>query len=113
MHESSPLPSLRARIPFDRSFTAVEFERVRQEIMPQTMEERWFVVFEDPWLHIGRSWTGFTIFDMRIVQDGDRYRIAEVWANRDPDQYGETDLRREAETLRMVIDHIILENPGA
>ena len=108
-----PLPSRRAQIPFDRTFTAVEFEQARHEIMPETMEERWFVVFEDPWLHIGRSWTGYTIFDVRIVKDGDGYRIAEVWANRDPDQYGETDLRREAETLRMVIDHIILENPGA
>jgi len=106
------MPSLRATIPFDRSFTAVEFERVRQEIMPETMEERWFVVFEAPWLHIGRSWTGFTIFDVRIVQDGDRYKIAEVWANRDAKQYGETNLRREVETLRMVIDHIILQNPG-
>jgi len=50
---------------------------------------------------------------VRIVKDGDRYKIAEVWANRDGNQYGETNLRREAETLRMVIDHIILENPGA
>jgi len=102
------MPRLRTRISFDRSFTEAEFERVRQEIMPETMEERWFVVFEDPWLHIGRSWTGFTIFDVRIVPDGDRYRIAQVWANRDANQYGETNLRREAETFRMVIDHIIL-----
>ena len=107
------MPRLRTRISFDRSSTEVEFERVRQEIMPQTMEERWFVVFEDPWLHVGRSWTGFTIFDVRIVQDGDRYKIAEVWANRDANQYGETNLRREAETLRMVIDHIILGKSSA
>ena len=66
------------------------------------------MVFEDPWLHIGRSWTGFTIFDMRIVQDGDRYRIAEVWANRDLDQYGINDIHEDAETLTMVIEHIIL-----
>jgi len=113
MHEISPLPRLRTRIPFERTFTEVEFERARQEIMPETMDEHWFVVFEDPWLHIGRSWTGFTIFDVRIIKDGDRHRIAEVWANRDANQYGETDLRREAETLRMVINHIILGNSGA
>jgi len=107
------MPSLRAKIPFDRRFTEAEFERVRHEIMPQTMEERWFVVFEDPWLHIGRSWTGYTIFDVRIVKDGDRYKIAEVWANREANQYGETNLRKEAETLRMVIDHVILGNSWA
>jgi len=50
---------------------------------------------------------------VRIVKDGDRYRIAEVWANRDPNQYGETNLRREAEILRMVIDHIMLGNSWA
>ena len=79
--------------------------------MPQSMDERWFVVFEDPWLHVGRSWTGFTIFDVRIVEDGDRYRIAEVWANRDPDQYGVTGVRENVKMLTMVIEHIILTKP--
>ena len=45
---------------------------------------------------------------MRIVKDGDRYRIAEVWANRDLDQYGINDIHEDAETLTMVIEHIIL-----
>ena len=76
------------------------------------MDERWIVHFEDPWLHIARSWTRHTIFKLRISRDEQGFKVAETWVNRDAEQYGGIDSLEDVERLVFVIDHIILGKPS-
>ena len=57
MIKPRPLPRLRVQLPFQRSFTEAEFLRLKQGFVAESMEDRWHILFKDPWLTFVRSWT--------------------------------------------------------
>ena len=56
--ETSEPPEAREPLGYERVFSDAEGERLRQGLIPQEMEDKWFVYFEDGWLHLHRCWTG-------------------------------------------------------
>jgi hypothetical protein len=78
-----PVPSQWAPLTVDMNFTADEFTRIRAGRIPDSMEDKWFVYFEQPWLSIHRSWTGLCIYHLRIDPDGDGFRVTKALANRE------------------------------
>jgi hypothetical protein len=102
------LPKLRVQIPFERSFTQHEFSRLSRGFVAQSMEDRWHVIFKDPWLTFVRSWSGFCIYKVLIEKTDVDYRVAKVLINRDRRQYGGDDTREEAKLLALLLDGILL-----
>jgi hypothetical protein len=102
---AEPLPVARAAIGLDRTYTVPEFERIREGNVPLDMDDKWFVFYEHPCLHLHRSWTGFGIFMVRFegVADGGA-RVAEVLVSRDPEQYTSTDGPADALLLAALLD---------
>ena len=103
-----PLPKLRVQIPFERSFTRQEFLRLIRGFVAETMEDRWNILFKDPWLTFVRSWSGFCIYKVRIEKNGAEYKVAKVLINRDRRQYGGDDTREEAKLLSFLIEGMVL-----
>jgi hypothetical protein len=104
-----PLPRLRVQIPFERSFTESEFSRLKRGFVAESMEDRWNILFKDPWLTFVRSWTGFCVYKVRLEVNDGGCRIAMALANRDKRQYGITDARQDVEILSFLIDHLLLD----
>ena len=102
--KTTPLPAAREAVALDRTYTAAEFERLKQGNVPKEMEDKWFAFFEEPWLYLHRSWTGFCIYQVRFVPASGGRRIAEVLVSRDPDQYRETDAGRDAQLVALLLD---------
>ena len=50
-----PLPPAREAIALDRTYTAPEFERLKAGHIPEAMEDKWFVFYEEPWLYLHRD----------------------------------------------------------
>lgn len=73
---------------WSRTFTDKEYERVKLGEIPLSMDDHWFVYFEDDWLYYHRSWTGMCIFQVHIEKDGDTYRITEAYSNNAQDLSG-------------------------
>lgn len=94
-----PAPEQRAALKIDRRFTADEAERIAQGLVPETMDDKWFIHQEDGWVYFHRSWTGVCVYGMRLAPDGDGVRVAEAWASRDPEQYKNTEDEYDAEFL--------------
>jgi hypothetical protein len=107
-HQFHPMPKSRVKIPFERSFTDDEFQRLALGFAPESMDDRWFIFLEGRWLYFARSWTGFCVYKVRIEKRGEVYRIAGAWANRDKRQYGGDETREEAAILSFLIDHLLL-----
>jgi hypothetical protein len=103
-----PLPRLRVQIPFERSFTEIEFSRLKRGLVAESMEERWHIFFKDQWLTFVRSWTGFCIYKVRLEEGDVGFRIAEGWASRDRSQYRGDDPREETKLLSFLIDELLL-----
>jgi hypothetical protein len=102
-----PLPRLRVQIPFERSFTQDEFLRLKRGFLAESMEDRWHIFFKNPWLTFIRSWNGFCVYKVRLEKSGDGYRLAEVWVNRDIQQYSSNGEGEDAELLSSLINGLL------
>jgi hypothetical protein len=68
------------------------------------MEDKWFAFYEDPWLHLHRSWIGFEIYQVRFEPTDGGHRAAEILVSRDPQQYTSTDGDADALFLAVLLD---------
>ncbi len=101
------MPSKRARLSFPRLFDPVEHEILKRGVVPQEMEDRWFVFSENGWTYFCRSWTGYCVFQIRLERDQRASIITEALANRDDSQYRWTSDEEDARVLGRLIDHIV------
>jgi hypothetical protein len=78
------------------------------------MEDKWFIYWQNDWLSFHRSWTGVCQYQVRVERNGAQYRVAEAWANRDPEQSLVTDESQDADRdferalLLFLIDRLLL-----
>jgi len=67
------------------------------------MDDKWFTFFEEPYLYLHRSWTGHCIYHVRFERRGDAWYVIEALANRDADQYRESDDQRDTTFLEFLL----------
>ena len=46
-------------------------DHIRQGMIPEVMEDKWFIYWKDDALFFHRSWTGFCIYVVRFAADGE------------------------------------------
>jgi hypothetical protein len=75
------------RVSVHLEYDAAAMARIRKGFLPSDMREKWFVWFEEPILHLHKSWTGFCIYEIHFISSGTGARAKFAWVNRDPEQY--------------------------
>jgi hypothetical protein len=107
--QNQPMPEVKTRLPLGGQFTPDEQRRIAHGLVPEEMEDKWFIFYEDGWLHLHRSWTGLCVYvvKLRPTADGGS-ELEEAWVNRDPAQYKETDQARDAAMLAYLIERLLL-----
>lgn len=104
-----PLPAIRAALSLQREFSEQEFEQIRLGLVPERMEDRWFMFVEADTLYVHRSWTGHCIYQLRFIKEGTKYVAGEAFANRDKSQYSGSDDRYDEKLLLYLIDYLLLK----
>ena len=102
------LPSKRSTIRLDRTFSPEEMKRICRGLVPQQMEDKWFIYWKDDALFFHRSWTGVCIYVVRFASDVGGCRMIEADVNRDPEQYKETSDKIDAEMIAYLVDVLLL-----
>ncbi|AVH66799.1 MULTISPECIES: hypothetical protein [unclassified Nostoc] len=102
--KTEAMPSASTNITVEKLYLQEEFDRITAGVIPEQMEDKWFIFYEAPWVYLHRSWTGFCIFKVRFEVVGESVKIAEVHVNRDPEQYSNTDHERDASMLSILLD---------
>lgn len=97
-----------ARLNVQRTYTAAEMTRIRSGLIPEEMEDKWFVYYEGDTLYLHRSWTGFCIYQARFERRGDEYALVDARVSRDPEQYTSNDDAHDAQLLLYLIDVLLL-----
>jgi hypothetical protein len=103
--KTEEFPSASKSIVVDRTYSKSEFEKIIVGTIPEEMEDKWFVFYEEPWLYLHRSWTGFCIFKIRFKIVDNNVKITEAWVNRDPEQYQETNDSRDENLLKILLEY--------
>ena len=103
-----PLPEARAALAYARTFDRPEHARLQRGLVPDQMEDKWFIFLEGEWLFFHRSWTGSCIYAVKLRAEGERFPVEEAWVNRDPEEYRETDDAYDAKVLGFLVDRLLL-----
>lgn len=88
-------------------------DRIRTGLIPEVMEEKWFIYWCDAALHFHRSWTGHCIYVVRFVPEGEAWRMVRAEVNRDYEQYQLTNDDYDAEMISYLIDSLLLGRPAS
>ena len=105
-----PLPEQRTSIRFDRLFAKEEMQRIRRGLVPEVMEDKWFIYWAKNHLYMHRSWTGYCVYVVRFAAEKGGWRMLDAQVNRDPEQYRETSDDRDALMIPYLIDVLLLGN---
>lgn len=107
-----PLPSGRRSLELQGIFSDLEAEQIREGLIPETMEDKWFIFAEDGWVYFHRSWTGACIYWIKLDGSPTGARITESWVNTDPSQYQGIDPEFDKKLVRFLIDAFLLKRPA-
>jgi hypothetical protein len=106
--KTEALPSKRTTVRLARVFSPQEIKRIRKGLIPQEMEDKWFIYWKDGTLFFHRSWTGFCLYVVRFAASINSSVMIEAEVNRDPEQYSETSDERDAKMISYLIDVLLL-----
>ena len=76
--KSEPFGAL-CPIPYRRAFTSTELAQLLKGLIPEAMEDKWFVYFENSALYFHRSWTGQPVFRVDLHCSKDGAIVTEAW----------------------------------
>ena len=107
--KTEPLPAKHTTIALDRLFPSGDMDRIRAGFIPEWMEEKWFIYWRDDALYFHRSWTGFCIYVVRFVREGEAWRMVRADVNRDYEQYQMEDDEEDVALIHNLIDGHLLE----
>ena len=97
------MPARRERFDLPLLFLDAEAEQMGGGHVPNGMDDKWFIFFEEGWLYFHRSWTGYCIYAVRLDGSPAGVRIAEAWVNRNQEQYKSPGL----DTDRRMVEQLI------
>jgi len=113
---------------FERQFNALEYERMSLGVIPEDMDDKWYVYLEDDTFYFHRSWTGLCIFRMRLLEVRGAFVVSEAavarfpppsrpwwrfWQHSRPVPPGITDavLESDVDLLNVLVDVALLGKP--
>jgi len=107
--KAEPMPNMTSRLPYVRKYSREEYEKISFGLIPQEMEDKWFIILEDDSLYLHRSWTGFCVYKMQLELSEGEYIVVDVLANRDPEQHKGTDINYDTAMLNFLIENFLLK----
>jgi hypothetical protein len=87
-------------------------QRIVRGIIPEQMEDKWFVYYDQGILNFHRSWTGYCVYRLHTDDNGRELNFNQAEVNRDPEQYQETDDDADARMIPYLIDTLLLGRPA-
>lgn len=110
--KTEPLPARHAKLKLERSFTRAEWAALHLGVIPQEMEDKWFIYEAGGCLYFHRSWMGFCIYWVQLRETPNGGEIAEAWVSRQKEQYTQTNDDYDARLLSWLIDVLLLKRPA-
>jgi len=93
---------------FEHEFSLEDYRKIQYGLIPEVMEDKWFIYFEDNNLYCHRSWTGFCVYIVEFEVSEKSSQIKKISINRDKAQYSETDDNWDCHFVVYLINLLLL-----
>jgi len=95
-------------IPYRPVWGAAQFRLVTQGVIPKSMEDKWFIYYEEPHLFLHRSWTGAPAYRLTVVPVMSGYQVTETLAAMKLTPESDLNPAHEADLLDFLISNLLL-----
>ena len=106
--KTKPLSDRHTTLKLNRVFTPEEMHLITMGYIPEEMENKWFIFWEDGSLYFHRSWTGICMYVVHFKKNGDTYEMYEADINRDPEEYKKEEGEEIIDSINFLIDRLLL-----
>lgn len=93
-------------LPFSDTYSHAQFEYIRRGLIPDEMEDKWFMFLEGLVLYLHRSWTGQPVYKVEFEPADDGLRVKEAMLADGAPELGGLDY--QAELLGFLIGAFLL-----
>jgi hypothetical protein len=97
-----------APLVYQARFTQDEYAIIRRGLVPEEMEDKWFVFWEASSLFFHRSWTGHCVYQVELRPSEDGCEVAQAAVSTDPEHYRRSSDQYEAALLDFLIRGLLL-----
>lgn len=91
---------------FHASYSASEFQKLAEGLVPRQMEDKWFVYMLDDQLCFHRSWTGLPVYRVTFEQHGEGATV--IAAEYEGEHREKSNLVYQAKLLEFLIGNLLL-----
>lgn len=109
---TEPLPDRHAVIELQLHYSQDDRQKIVKGLIPEQMEDKWFIYFDDGILHFHRSWTGFCVYRVHVLDAHGRFIFTHAEVNRDSEQYKETDDNIDRQMILFLTSTLLLGKPA-
>ena len=106
-----PMPKEHVVLSFQYEYSSEDYEKIQYGVIPEQMEDKWFLYFEDNKLHCYRSWTGNCLYIVEFKVSEESSQIVKLTVNRDREQYTERDDNWDCHFVVYLINLLLLKKP--
>lgn len=85
---------------------------MKSGLIPEQMEDKWFIFHGEGWLHFHRSWTGYCIYQVQFHELDSRYAVKQILVSRDVERYRDSSDEDDLMLLKYLIDNLLLGKEG-
>ena len=93
-------------IPFQATFSREDADKLREGLVPEVMEDKWFIYFEEPYLFLHRSWSGQPVYRVTLAEGGNGASVLEALCVAETVE--ETGPEYQATLLDFLINNLLL-----
>lgn len=108
-----PMPLQHKAFSCSHNFTPSEYLKIQKGVLPEQMEDKWFIYFEEDKLYFHRSWTGYCIYIAEFEKKEDCYQMCKLTINRAVEQYTETDDKWDMQFVIYLVKLLLLRKSVA
>lgn len=110
--KTEPLPDKHIVVRLNLSYSKNERQKIVKGAIPEQMEDKWFVYYDQGVLNFHRSWTGFCVYRVHTEDNCGELNLTYAQVNRDREQYSETDDDFDRRMIPYLIDLLLLKKPA-
>ena len=103
------IPVAQVDLDFARTYDAADTARIKRGLIPEVMEDKWFIFFEEPWLYLHRSWTGKCVYGVRFESGAAGISVVGAWVTQEEYPYN---IEHDRAILGFLIEHELLGRPA-
>jgi hypothetical protein len=95
-------------LPYQAVFNAEEYARVQEGFIPEVMEDKWFIFYEEPHLFFYRSWTGEPVYRIKLTTVSNGAEISEALWSKHLSSAPGADPAYQARLLEFLLSNLLL-----